>query len=455
MKKEDEGLNTLSFDVKREEKTKQRQISWAKMTTIVAGLITAIAVFFAYDISADAKGIVYTGSTEYNATSGQDFNVGVYLGGDNGEKTGDYEAVISYDENYLTYIGGANEGGNGKVSVSGTSADGGRVKVMITFHAVIGGETSVKVENATLTDNNGATLAIEEFPEVPVHIAAPAADAPEFIMFNGEMLPDYSADVKEYSLDTEYTENFEFSVPEGFKIVSDTEGLEAGVNEITLLVTQDNRTPLEYKITVNMEAPEAEEPEVQENTAEVTENTEEVSEETATEPAEETATEENVLTENNAETVPGNVNTENVNVAAKKPWQNENTKSFIILGLFAAAILVILLLKVTWDRLGMAGRGIQRGFRIIQKKVTKNTYQPMQTTDDGFNLSRLEETEVSDEEITLDTPENNEAANNEPVENISHTRSDIDLHMNYREKFAYSDEDIEMVDLSKENEEMN
>ena len=455
MKKEDEGLNTLSFDVKREEKTKQRQISWAKMTTIVAGLITAIAVFFAYDISADAKGIVYTGSTEYNATSGQDFNVGVYLGGDNGEKTGDYEAVISYDENYLTYIGGANEGGNGKVSVSGTSADGGRVKVMITFHAVIGGETSVKVENATLTDNNGATLAIEEFPEVPVHIAAPAADAPEFIMFNGEMLPAYSADVKEYSLDTEYTENFEFSVPEGFKIVSDTEGLEAGVNEITLLVTQDNRTPLEYKITVNMEAPEAEEPEVQENTAEVTENTEEVSEETATEPAEETATEENVLTENNAETVPGNVNTENVNVAAKKPWQNENTKSFIILGLFAAAILVILLLKVTWDRLGMAGRGIQRGFRIIQKKVTKNTYQPMQPTDDGFNLSRLEETEVSDEEITLDTPENNEAANNEPVESISHTRSDIDLHMNYREKFAYSDEDIEMVDLSKENEEMN
>ena len=233
------------------------------------------------------------------------------------------------------------------------------------------------------------------------------------------------------------------------------EGLEAGVNEITLLVTQDNRTPLEYKITVNMEAPEAEEPEVQENTAEVTENTEEVSEETATEPAEETATEENVLTENNAETVPGNVNTENVNVAAKKPWQNENTKSFIILGLFAAAILVILLLKVTWDRLGMAGRGIKRGFRIIQKKVTKNTYQPMQTTDDGFNLSRLEETEVSDEEITLDTPENNEAANNEPVESISHTRSDIDLHMNYREKFAYSDEDIEMVDLSKENEEMN
>ena len=448
-------MNTLSFDVKREEKTKQRQISWAKMTTIVAGLITAIAVFFAYDISADAKGIVYTGSTEYNATSGQDFNVGVYLGGDNGEKTGDYEAVISYDENYLTYIGGANEGGNGKVSVSGTSADGGRVKVMITFHAVIGGETSVKVENATLTDNNGATLAIEEFPEVPVHIAAPAADAPEFIMFNGEMLPDYSADVKEYSLDTEYTENFEFSVPEGFKIVSDTEGLEAGVNEITLLVTQDNRTPLEYKITVNMEAPEAEEPEVQENTAEVTENTEEVSEETTTEPVEETATEENVLTENNAETVPGNVNTENVNVAAKKPWQNENTKSFIILGLFAAAILVILLLKVTWDRLGMAGRGIQRGFRIIQKKVTKNTYQPMQTTDDGFNLSRLEETEVSDEEITLDTPENNEAANNEPVESISHTRSDIDLHMNYREKFAYSDEDIEMVDLSKENEEMN
>ena len=116
---------SLSFGVKREENNISR-VSWAKMTTIVAGVITAIAVFFAYDISADAKGIVYTGSTEYNATSGQDFNIGVYFGGDNGEKTGDYEAVIVYDENYLTYVGGGNEGGNGKISVSGTSADGGR-----------------------------------------------------------------------------------------------------------------------------------------------------------------------------------------------------------------------------------------------------------------------------------------------------------------------------------------
>ena len=102
-------MKRLSIDVKREEKNLRSRISWAKMTTIAAGIITVIAVFFAYDISANAKGIVYTGSTEYNATSGQDFNVGVYLGGDNGEKTGDYETVIVYDENYLTYVGGAND----------------------------------------------------------------------------------------------------------------------------------------------------------------------------------------------------------------------------------------------------------------------------------------------------------------------------------------------------------
>ena len=448
-------MKRLSIDVKREEKNLRSRISWAKMTTIAAGIITVIAVFFAYDISANAKGIVYTGSTEYNATSGQDFNVGVYLGGDNGEKTGDYETVIVYDENYLTYVGGANDGGNGRVSVSGTSADGGRVKVMITFHAVIGGETTVKVENATLTDENGGALEITEFPEVPVHIQAPVADAPEYIMFNGETLPDYSTDVKEYTLDIPYTENFEFSIPDGYKIVSDAEGLEAGVNEIVLKITQDNRTPLEYKITVNMEAPEEEESETQENTAEVTENTEEVSNET--EAAEEvTANEETVLPEENAEAVPSNVNTENVNAVSRgKLIKNENTKSFIILGLFAVAILVILLLKLIWDRAGIAGRGIKRGFRIIQKKVAKNTYQPIQTADDGFNLSQLEETEVSDEEITLETPETNVAATEEVVESMEQARSDINLHMNYREKFAYSDEDIEMVDLSKENEEMN
>ena len=393
---------SLSFDVKREERNKRSRISRAKMTTIVAGLITAVAVFFAYDFSSEAKGIVYTGSAEYNATSGQDFNVGVYFGGDNGEKTGNYEAVIVYDENYLTYVGGGNEGGNGKINVSGTSADGGRVRVMITFHAVIGGETSVKVESATLTDNDGAALEITEFPEVPVHIQAPAADAPEYIMFNGEILPDYSEDVQEYTLDIAYTENFEFSVPDGYKIISETEGLEAGENEIVLNVTQDNRTPLEYKITINMEALKEEEPETQENTAEDTEKTKEVSENTDSEPAEETANEETVLTEENAEANPGNVNTNNVNAVSKgKIPKNENTNSFIVLGLFAVAILVILLLKLIWDRAGIAGRGIQRGFKIIQKKVAKNTYQPVQTADDGFNLSQLEETEISDEEIEM------------------------------------------------------
>ena len=393
---------SLSFDVKREERNKRSRISRAKMTTIVAGLITAVAVFFAYDFSSEAKGIVYTGSAEYNATSGQDFNVGVYFGGDNGEKTGNYEAVIVYDENYLTYVGGGNEGGNGRISVSGTSADGGRVRVMITFHAVIGGETSVKVESATLTDNDGGALEITEFPEVPVHIQAPAADAPEYIMFNGEILPDYSEDVQEYTLDIAYTENFEFSVPDGYKIISETEGLEAGENEIVLNVTQDNRTPLEYKITVNMEALKEEEPETQENTAEDAEKTKEVSENTDSEPAEETANEETVVTEENAEANPGNVNTNNVNAVSKgKIPKNENTNSFIVLGLFAVAILVILLLKLIWDRAGIAGRGIQRGFKIIQKKVAKNTYQPVQTADDGFNLSQLEETEISDEEIEM------------------------------------------------------
>lgn len=407
-------MKRLSIDVKREEKNLRSRISWAKMTTIAAGIITVIAVFFAYDISANAKGIVYTGSTEYNATSGQDFNVGVYLGGDNGEKTGDYEAVIVYDENYLTYVGGANEGGNGRVSVSGTSADGGRVKVMITFHAVIGGETTVKVENATLTDENGGALEITEFPEVPVHIQAPAADAPEYIMFNGEMLPEYSADVKEYSLDIPYTENFEFSVPEGFKIITDTEGLKAGANEIVLKVTQDNRTPLEYKITVNMEALEEEESETEEDTAGGTDNTEDVLEETNSEPVEEvTADEGNVSDESNVLTVPGNVNTENVNTVSKSIIpKNENIKSFIILGMFAAAILVILLLKLIWDRAGIAGMGIQRGFRIIRKKVAKNAYHPLQSADDGFNLSQLEETEVSDEEIEMiDLSEVNEEMN--------------------------------------------
>ena len=126
-------------------------------------------------------------------------------------------------------------------------------------------------------------------------------------------------------------------------------------------------------------------------------------EETDSEPVEEiTADEENVSDESNVLTVPGNVNTENENTVSKSIIpKNENIKSFIILGMFAAAILVILLLKLIWDRAGIAGRGIQRGFRIIRKKVAKNAYRPLESADDGFNLSQLEETEVSDEEIEM------------------------------------------------------
>ena len=451
-------MATRSLNVKRDKNINNR-LSWAKITTIAVGIITVIAVFFAYDISVLAKGIVYTGSTEYNAASGQDFNIGFYFGGDNGERTGDYEAVIVYDENYLTYVGGANDGGNVRINLSGTSADGGRVKIMITFHAVIGGETSVKVESVTLTDNNGEALEITELPEVPVHITAPASEVPEYIMFNGETLPDFSAEKAEYVLDIPYTEECEFTFPEGYKLLSEVPSLQSGANGIVLQITQENRSPIEYKITVNMEASEEEEkPEETEDSTEVTEDAEEVLEETDT-VSEETVTadEESTLPENNAEAVPGNVNTGEMNTVSRGKFsQNENTKSFIILGLFAVAILVIFLLKLIWDRAGIAGRGIQRGFKLIRKKVVKNTYQPVQTADDGFHLSQLEETEVSNEEITLDAPENNtEAANDETVESLSHVKSDIDLHMNYREKFAYSDEDIEMVDLSKENEETN
>ena len=132
-------------------------------------------------------------------------------------------------------------------------------------------------------------------------------------------------------------------------------------------------------------------------------------EETNSEPVEEvTADEGNVSDESNVLTVPGNVNTVSKSIIPK----NENIKSFIILGMFAAAILVILLLKLIWDRAGIAGMGIQRGFRIIRKKVAKNAYHPLQSADDGFNLSQLEETEVSDEEIEMiDLSEVNEEMN--------------------------------------------
>jgi hypothetical protein len=78
-----------------------------------------------------------------------------------------------------------------------------------------------------------------------------------------------------------------------------------------------------------MEALEEEESETEENTAEGTDNTEEVLEETNSEPVEEvTADEGNVSDETKVVTVPGNVNTENVNTVSKSIIpKNENIKS--------------------------------------------------------------------------------------------------------------------------------
>lgn len=98
------------------------------------------------------------GSESYTAERNDEFLVGVYLTGES--RIGTYHVEIEYDANRIEYMGGAESGGNGKVVLEGTGVRD-KIKYMLSFRTLSGGEAYIKVKGALI--NMGETDNTENF----------------------------------------------------------------------------------------------------------------------------------------------------------------------------------------------------------------------------------------------------------------------------------------------------
>lgn len=104
-------------------------------------------------VKADTSTITF-GSESYTAESNGEFMVGVYINGES--KVGTYYVELEYDKNRMEYVSGAEVCENGKIVLEGTGTKQ-KVKYMLTFRTISGGEAYIRVKNALVnmgeTDN--------------------------------------------------------------------------------------------------------------------------------------------------------------------------------------------------------------------------------------------------------------------------------------------------------------
>ncbi len=310
-----------------------------------------MTVFFSYNLRVYAAN-VHMGSASYQSIAGQEFNVGIYFEGNDNERMGHYEAVITYDQNIVSYVSGANDGGNGRIIISGDSPDGGRVRVMLTMRADMGGDADIRVESATIRSIEGMNLSVDELPSVPVHIDAPLTEAPDYIALNGEKILGFSKDKNEYSFAVDYTDEMIFTAPEGYTLTHDIECLKEGSNEVVLTVCQDAHTPIEYKLTINMSSESGKKDtgaKDDDGNAE-TEDDSEVSDD-------EQKDNVNDIDDIDFE-IPDDLNDE-----TNYP-QKDYLKYYLVLIGFGIIIFIILLVKLIWDRILTSEDSIKRDIKV-------------------------------------------------------------------------------------------
>ena len=238
MKKNDQRVNTA----------KAMQTALA-----VLGLILAAVLIIAPAIKAKAAGDVTFGSGSYDTENGQSFQIGVYVGPTDEMPIGEYTVTLTYDPNMLEYVGGAESGGGGTVTIHNRSEDGGRSMSMLTFRAVGNGTTVLSVTGATITDPEGNPMDTAGMASAPVNIRAQATPAPEYIRVNGKDIPQLAADKNEYTFAIPYSEEFVVEVPEGYTAITNATTLEVGRNEVALTIRSGDREPRNYTLHVNMQ----------------------------------------------------------------------------------------------------------------------------------------------------------------------------------------------------------
>ena len=149
------------------------------MRTKLKGLLTGMMVFVMMLAGAmvvqAASGSVTFGSGSYTKNEGEEFNIGVYVKGDVDIAT--YNFYITYDEDKIEYVSGADAGGSGRLSFAGNMSSDSRQykKLWLTFKAKAAGEFTMSVTDVYLGPldvANGDSLSVSKSGSAPITIKA-------------------------------------------------------------------------------------------------------------------------------------------------------------------------------------------------------------------------------------------------------------------------------------------
>lgn len=199
-----------------------------------------------------AEAYIHYGSEEYNHNFNDTFRIGVYV--ESESRIGNFQVELSYDEHFITYVKGADSGGDGKIVLSGNGG-GTVVKYLVEFRAVAGGNTKITVNSASVYDESGGELNAAELPAAPVNIAPNPNVLLSDLSIGGTSVENFMPDKLSYEVNVPYeVEKLEL-LPVGNNVdiqTSDTE-LKEGQNVIYLTVRNEAEEANVYTVYANRE----------------------------------------------------------------------------------------------------------------------------------------------------------------------------------------------------------
>lgn len=147
-------------------KTRNKVKKQSVVIAILAVLILLCRPMRVYALEAT----VTFGSNWYEKDRGEEFPIGVYIKADS--PIASYHVELKYDNLRLQYISGADEvvEEEGLLIFDGTS-ESEEIKYWLTFDTVSGGEASLAVISAEITDANNETTTVTELQSVPIHLS--------------------------------------------------------------------------------------------------------------------------------------------------------------------------------------------------------------------------------------------------------------------------------------------
>lgn len=139
---------------------------------ILAFLCMTITLLFCRPMRAFAKEAnVSFGSESYSTRSNAEFPIGVYIRGES--KIGVYYVEVQYDTERLEYIDGGDSEQDGVIILRGTGLRD-RVKYMLNFRAIGGGNAGIRVRYAEVTEASeagGEAFTVASLGTAPITIA--------------------------------------------------------------------------------------------------------------------------------------------------------------------------------------------------------------------------------------------------------------------------------------------